>query len=92
MLAVGLRPRQAVGTDLGIVLCGSIAGTIKHGLLGNVRLWIAMPLLVGSVLGVQLGAWICHVVHADKWRRSFAILVFAVAGAVTWDLLRKLVG
>ena len=82
ILVVGMTPHRAVGTSLGVVVFSSIAGTIKYGLDQNVNLWIVMSLLISSVLGVQLGAWICHQLHAGRLRRYFAALVLLVAVAV----------
>jgi len=90
VLAIGLSPHRAVGTSLGVVIFSSIAGTIKHGLDGNVNLWLVMSLLVSSVLGVQIGAWICHRLHASKLRRYFAILAMLTALAVAARLLYSL--
>ncbi|MHC4294639.1 MAG: sulfite exporter TauE/SafE family protein [Planctomycetota bacterium] len=90
ILVVGLSAHQAVGTSLGVVLFSSIAGAIKYGLDGNVNLWIVMALLVSSVFGVQLGAWICHHLHAPKLRRYFAVLVLLVATALAVRIGRAL--
>lgn len=91
ILAVGLTPHQAVGTSLGVVLFSSIAGAAKYGADGHVNLCIVMSLLVSSVFGVQLGARICHSLHAERLKRYFAILVglvaIAVAGRLAWELL-----
>ncbi len=92
LLVVGLSAHQAVGTSLGVVLFAAIAGTIKHGLLGTVNLWIAMACLMGSTIGVQLGAWLCHRLHAEKLRRYFALVVFAAAAVVAADLAGRLLG
>ena len=82
VLVVGLSPHQAVGTSLGVVVFSATAGTIKYGLDASVNLWIVMALLVSSVVGVQIGAWICDRLHAERLRRSFAILVAVVAATV----------
>jgi len=89
MVIVGLRVHQAVGTSLGIVLFGSIAGTTKHALLGNVNLWIVMSLLAGSVVGVQIGAWACQTLRARPLRKWFALLVILVAAVLAADFVRK---
>ena len=90
LLVVGLTAHQAVGTSLGVVLFSSMAGTIKHGLTGNVNLMVAMSLLVGSTIGVQIGAWICQRLHPASLRRYFAILVLLVAAALAWQLISSL--
>ncbi len=79
ILGVGLTAHQAVGTSLGVVVFSSIAGAIKYGLNGDVNLWIVMSLLVSSVIGVQLGAWICSRLRGRRLRRYFAILVLLIA-------------
>ncbi len=91
LLLVGMTAHQAVGTSLGVVLFSSIAGTIKHGLYGNVSLWIVMSLLVGSSVGVQIGAAICDTLHAAKLRKYFAGIAFLAAVMVAADLVNKLI-
>jgi uncharacterized membrane protein YfcA len=90
ILVVGLTPHLAVGTSLGVVFFSSMSGTIKYGLAGRSSLGVAMALLVGSTLGVQLGAWICHKLHATRLRRYFAVLVFAVAVGIAVKFARSL--
>jgi len=89
MVVVGLQVRQAIGTSLGVVLFGSIAGTIKYAQRGNVNLWIVMSLLVGSVVGVQIGVWACQKLHARGLRRWFVLLVLLVAAVLAVDFVRK---
>ncbi|MHC4984031.1 MAG: sulfite exporter TauE/SafE family protein [Planctomycetota bacterium] len=91
LLAVGMAPHKAVGTSLGVVLFSSISGTIKHGLAGNVSLMIVMPLLVGSSVGVQLGAAICDRLGATRLRRYFAGIVLLTAAMTFTDLAKILI-
>jgi len=90
LMVVGLSAHQAVGTSLGVVLFGSISGTIHHSLHGNVSLWIAMSLLVGSSAGVQLGAYFCERLHARRLRRWFACVVAVAAVIVAVKLAASL--
>ena len=78
IVVVGLGPRLAVGTSLGVVMLSSVAGTIKHGLLGHVSLMVAMSLLIGSAFGVLIGAHFCQRLHETRLRRFFAMLVMLV--------------
>ena len=87
ILVVGLTPHQAVGTSLGVVVFSSIAGAIKYGLKGNVNLLIVMSLLVSSVFGIQLGAWVCDRMQARRLRQWFAVLVVLVAAVVAARLV-----
>jgi uncharacterized membrane protein YfcA len=90
LIVVGLSMRHSVGTSLGVVLLSSLAGAIIFGAKGQVSLWVVMPLLVGSSLGVQLGAWLCQRLHAGRIQRWFVLLVLAVMAIVGWDFARKL--
>jgi len=90
ILVVGLSPHQAVGTSLSVVLFGSIAGTIKHGMLGNVNLAVAMSLLVGSTVGIQIGAALCRRLRGQRLREYFAALVLLAAAALAAGLAGKL--
>jgi uncharacterized membrane protein YfcA len=88
LLVVGLTVQHAVGTSLGVVLLSSIAGAIIYGQKGQASLWIVMPLLVGSSLGIQLGSYLCQRLHAQRIGRYFAVFVLLVAVAVGYQLLR----
>lgn len=92
LVVVGLQTKQAVGTSLGIVLLGSISGTVSHGMHGNVNLWIALSLLVGTTVGVQIGAAICHAIHAARLRRWFVLIVLAAIVMLLADIVRLAVG
>ncbi len=92
VLVVGLTPHQAVGTSLGVMVFSSTTAVIKYGLDDSVSLWVAMALLVGSALGIQLGAWLCQKLHASGLRRWFALLVLAVVAALAVRTVPKLLG
>ena len=51
-----------------------------------------MTLLVGSAVGVQIGAWICQQLHARKLQRHFVYVVLLAAILVAADLVKKLIG
>lgn len=90
LLVVGLTVRQSIGTGLGIVFFGSVAGAIIYGRTGQASLWIVMPLLAGSTVGVQIGAWALHRLHDANIRKYFALLTLAVLGIIAADLAGKL--
>ncbi len=91
LLVVGLTAHQAVGTSLGAMVLSAVAGTAAHALKGNVNFWIAMTMLVGSSIGVQIGAAICQRINARGLRRSFSIVVLLTALWVAMDLVIRLV-
>ncbi|MFA6134489.1 MAG: sulfite exporter TauE/SafE family protein [Phycisphaerae bacterium] len=90
MLLAGLEVRLAIGTSLGVMLFCSLTGAIIYGMKGEATLWIIMPLLVGSSVGVQVGTALCQRLHAGRLRRGFAILVLLVAGYIGIDFAMKL--
>ena len=92
LVVIGLTPHRAVGTGLGVVLFGSIVGTIEHAMVGNVNMWIAMSPLVGSTLGVQIGAWICARLHAKRLRQYFAAIVLLTAVVIAADIINRITG
>jgi uncharacterized protein len=87
LLVVGLKAHQAVGTSLGVVMLSAIVGTAVKGFNGQVSLAIAGSLLVTSMVGVQLGAWLCQKLHANKLRKFFALIVLAAALMVLYKLI-----
>jgi len=89
---VGLTPHRAVGTSLGVILPTAIIGVAKKGLGdGKVSLVIAMSLLIGSTVGVQVGAFICQRLHAGRLRRYFVALVLISAAMVATELVGELI-
>jgi hypothetical protein len=88
LIFVGMSPHLAVGTSLGVVLLASTAGTVKKGLADEVSLTIAMALLLGSVLGVQAGVWLCGRIGGKQLRRYFALVVAAAVVMLLVDLAR----
>ena len=92
LLVVGLTPHQAVGTSLGVVAFSSIAGTVEYATKGEVNLWVAMALLVGSTVGIQVGAWLCARLRGPTLTRYFAALVFLLVAFLVFDFARKMGG
>ncbi|NLF32271.1 MAG: sulfite exporter TauE/SafE family protein [Planctomycetes bacterium] len=90
LAVVGMNPRQAIGTSLGIVVFASASGTVEYGLDDKVNLMVAMSILIGSTIGVQFGAWLCAKLHAGSVRGYFVVLVAAVIVMIAVDLAVKI--
>jgi hypothetical protein len=84
---VGVSTHAAVGTDLMVVLAGSLWGTFRHALNGNVSLELAAALLAASTFGSQLGALTSTRLKAHHLRQYFALVVAAAAVILAWKLL-----
>ncbi len=92
ILAIGATPHAAVRVTLIITLCSAVASTIGHSFAGNASLAIAMLLMVGSSVGVQIGSSIFHKIHGDGIRKYFVVVVLAAMSLVVWKLVESFVG
>ncbi|MBC7316145.1 MAG: sulfite exporter TauE/SafE family protein, partial [Chloroflexi bacterium] len=72
---VGMRTHCAAATSLVIVWLTSFVATITHSLAGNTDLLLAVPLLVGGSLGLQVGVNICNRTRGARLRRYFCFVV-----------------
>ncbi|MFQ3620002.1 MAG: sulfite exporter TauE/SafE family protein [Spirochaetales bacterium] len=91
LLVVGLRPKLAVGTSLGVVIVASFAGIVKKMMAGTpkVSLPLTFGLLAGSLVGVQVGLWICRRIRGEQIRRYFVFVIFLALGLILWDLWKN---
>ncbi|HOV38688.1 MAG TPA: sulfite exporter TauE/SafE family protein [Spirochaetales bacterium] len=89
LVVVGLSPKLAVGTSLGIVLAGSIAGVVKKlfSSMPKISLPLTLALLVGSFMGVRVGIWICRLIKGEKIRKYFVYVILLALGVILWDLV-----
>ena len=90
LYGVGMRVRTVAGTGILMLLATALAGTYAHAREGNVRLGMAMVLLVGSSVGAQIGATWTSRLDGRRLRRIFVYVVVLTAAAVVWDLSRAL--
>lgn len=56
MMSAGVKGIMAVGTDMFHIFAKAIMGTVLHRKMGNVSLKLAAGFVVGSAVGVTLGA------------------------------------
>ncbi len=91
LLVVGLPPKLAVGTSLGVVLFAALAGTVKKVLspVPKINLFLTMALLLGSALGVQVGNYLCQRIEGSRIRQYFVLVIALAMGVIVWDLLRN---
>ena len=79
---IGVPTRTAVGTSLLITLFSSSYGIAIYGLAGRVQWLMALVVLGGAVLGVQVGARATRSVEGARIRVLFALLLLAVTVSV----------
>lgn len=75
---VGLPMHIAVATSMLTMIFTSISGVSTHIMLGNVRIEYAVPLVVGILVGAQLGARIARGLKSVNLERVFAMAVLAI--------------
>ncbi len=95
LFALGLPMNFVVGTDLAHIVGKSLVGARRHRALGHVDLKLAVTMLAGTLVGVELGA---QVIEQLK-RRShmeigvgtgFVVVLLAVSAFMTWESLRTI--
>lgn len=90
VLVLGLPGDAAVGTALLIVALLSLAGVAGHLQVGGLDLHLTALLLVGSVLGIVLGARIRHKVSSDTLIVILSLLSLGIGGGLMFDNIVKL--
>jgi uncharacterized membrane protein YfcA len=78
---VGLPMHLAVATSMLTMIFTSVSGVSTHILLGNILIEYAIPLVIGILIGAQLGARTAHRLKSVYLERVFALMVL-VMGAL----------
>jgi len=86
----GMRTHAAAATSLVMVWFSSVIAVVGHTLGGNTRLDLAIPLLVGGTVGVQLGVAIADRTRAAQLKRYFAWVVVLAVVVVATKLLNMI--
>jgi uncharacterized membrane protein YfcA len=79
VLLAGMAQRRASATSLAAIVPIAAVGAIIFGRADSVDLAAAAVLVVGSLVGVQIGARLMARVGDDRLRIGFAIFMIAVA-------------
>ncbi|MEW5700697.1 MAG: sulfite exporter TauE/SafE family protein [Candidatus Zixiibacteriota bacterium] len=90
----GFNMAFAIGTDLAHIFGKSIVATKKHGKMGNVDVKMGLWSIVGSVVGVEVGArnvmWLTAKGMAGPVvRYSYMLLLFGLAIYMFYDYFTK---
>lgn len=88
---LGVPTFVAIGTGLFVIIFVSLGGTYYHAPDGNVDIILMLLLLVGCVVGAQIGAFVSRKVPVVRIRYLFSLIVLAAAVMVMWDLIAKFV-
>lgn len=87
LMSIGVRGIMTVGTDQFHIFAKAIMGTTLHRKLGNVNIWLAIWFVVGSCLGVTLGAGLNKSIYekspalSDAFISAVYVFMLGILGA-----------
>jgi uncharacterized membrane protein YfcA len=84
----------AIGTDISHMAGKSLISTMRHGKFGNVDYKLGIIILVGTVVGFEVGAqmviWLERIGQVDKYVRIlYLVLLSLIAWTVFADVAKK---
>jgi uncharacterized membrane protein YfcA len=87
LVMYGLPPALMVGTDIAhAVLLASVTSALQWK-LGNVDLRVVFPILIGSVPGGLVGAYLTRRVPSGRLRQLLCALLMVVGVRLVWGVL-----
>lgn len=91
----GFPIAYAIGTDLAHMGGKSIVSTIRHGRFGNVDLRLGVTMIIGTTLGMELGArlvmYLERIGLAESYiRKTYVVFLLLIGGYVLWDYISHL--
>ena len=83
---VGMPVKLIPGTSLFVTIFISAIVTVLHAFnYGSIDLYLVFPLILGSIVGVQLGQKIGQFLDSTELKSLFATLLICVAVAIGYD-------
>ena len=83
---VGMPVKLIPGTSLFVTIFISAIVTILHAFnYGSIDLFLVIPLILGSIVGVQLGQKLGQYLDSTELKSLFAMLLITVAIAIGYD-------
>ncbi len=83
---VGMPVKLIPGTSLFVTIFISAIVTILHAFnYGSIDLFLVIPLILGSIVGVQLGQKLGQFLDSTELKSLFAMLLLAVSIAIGYD-------
>jgi uncharacterized membrane protein YfcA len=95
LFGFGVPMNFVVGTDLAHIVGKSIVAARKHSSLGNIDLKLAGFMVIGTIVGVEIGAQLIQFLkktaHIDTVVGiSFILLLLAISGFMGWECRKTL--
>ena len=83
---IGMPIKLIPGTSLFVTVFISAVVTILHSFnYGTIDLFLVIPLILGSIVGVQVGQKIGQFLDSNELKSLFAMLLITVAIAIAYD-------
>ena len=79
MFALGISITNAVATSMFTMIFTSISGVGQHYVLGNINFEYALFLGAGSILGAQIGAYVCKNVSGRTLQVIFGLMLIVIS-------------
>jgi uncharacterized membrane protein YfcA len=91
---LGFPMAFAIGTDIAHIAGKSLISTMRHGKFGNVDYKLGFVMLVGTIVGFEVGAqmvmWLERIGKVDQYvRYLYLILLALIAWMVFTDIAKK---
>jgi uncharacterized membrane protein YfcA len=78
LAAIGLPIQLAVATSMLTMIFTAISGISTHALLGNIQINYSIPLVIGTVLGAQIGARTARRLKSVRLVQVFAVFAMVM--------------
>ena len=83
---IGMPVKLIPGTSLFVTIFISAIVTVLHAFnYGSIDLYLVFPLILGSIVGVQLGQKVGQFLDSTELKSLFAMLLLCVAVAIGYD-------
>ncbi|MDR3320177.1 MAG: sulfite exporter TauE/SafE family protein [Desulfovibrio sp.] len=91
---LGFPMAFAIGTDVAQMAGKSLISTLRHGRFGNVDYLLGITMLIGTIIGVEIGAqmvmWLERIGQVDKVVRwLYVVLLAVIAWIVFTDVVKR---
>ncbi len=87
---IGVPTTVAVGTGAFQLLFSTGYGAVRHALQGHAELLLVAFLLIGSLVGVQIGVCASRFLGGRKIRKYFSWIIFLAIGVIVWDVIQEI--
>jgi len=77
---LGFSMKDAAGTSLVAIAVIAVPGIVTHALLGHIEWFYGIALVVGTIPGAQIGAWLVPRIPERVLRAAFGALLLCTGG------------